>query len=127
MDEDSRDGHVSLLIGLSCFSSSLDATADVLKTSLSHQEDNQEDEHEHENMQDMDILDMNILDETDNDNGIPAEDDEYGSENFYREDDSGMNEENDYRALESEEDTRGPEVRDNTRNLSAKSLLVTLF
>uniref|UniRef100_A0A3Q2VI74 Scaffold attachment factor B n=1 Tax=Haplochromis burtoni TaxID=8153 RepID=A0A3Q2VI74_HAPBU len=69
-----------------------------------------EDEHEHENMQDMDILDMNILDETDNDNGIPAEDDEYGSENFYREDDSGMNEENDYRALESEEDTRGPEM-----------------
>lgn len=82
MEEDSRDGH----------------------------EDNQEDEHEHENMQDMDILDMNILDETDNDNGIPAEDDEYGSENFYREDDSGMNEENDYRALESEEDTRGPEM-----------------
>uniref|UniRef100_A0A3P9BQJ6 Scaffold attachment factor B n=1 Tax=Maylandia zebra TaxID=106582 RepID=A0A3P9BQJ6_9CICH len=68
--------------------------------------DGHEDEHEHENMQDMDILDMNILDETDNDNGIPAEDDEYGSENFYREDDSGMNEENDYRALESEEDTR---------------------
>uniref|UniRef100_A0A669EMC6 Scaffold attachment factor B n=1 Tax=Oreochromis niloticus TaxID=8128 RepID=A0A669EMC6_ORENI len=96
MEEDSRDGH----------------------------EDNQEDEHE--NMQDMDILDMNILDETENDNGIPAEDDEFGSENFYREDDTGMNEENDYRALESEEDTRGPEVRDNPRNMSAKSLLVTL-
>lgn len=31
MEEDSRDGHVSSLIGLSCFSSSLDATADVLK------------------------------------------------------------------------------------------------
>lgn len=31
MGEDSRDGHVSLLIGLSCFSSSSDAKADVFK------------------------------------------------------------------------------------------------
>uniref|UniRef100_A0A3Q0RE03 Scaffold attachment factor B n=1 Tax=Amphilophus citrinellus TaxID=61819 RepID=A0A3Q0RE03_AMPCI len=80
MEEDSRDGH---------------------------QEDLQDD---HENMQDMDILDMSILDETENDNGIPAEDDEYESENFYREEDTGVNDENDYGALDSEDDTRGPEM-----------------
>lgn len=83
MEEDSRDGHDD------------------------QQEDLQDD---HENMQDMDILDMNILDETENDNGIPAEDDEYESENFYREEDTGMNDENDYGALDSEDDTRGPEM-----------------
>ncbi|XP_030582797.1 scaffold attachment factor B1 [Archocentrus centrarchus] len=83
MEEDSRDGHDD------------------------QQEDLQDD---HENMQDMDILDMSILDETENDNGIPAEDDEYESENFYREEDTGMNDENDYGALDSEDDTRGPEM-----------------
>ena len=31
---------------------------------------------DHENMQDMSIFDMNVVDEADNDNGIPAEDEE---------------------------------------------------
>uniref|UniRef100_A0A3Q0RD23 Scaffold attachment factor B n=1 Tax=Amphilophus citrinellus TaxID=61819 RepID=A0A3Q0RD23_AMPCI len=74
---------------------------------FTHQDDQQEDlQDDHENMQDMDILDMSILDETENDNGIPAEDDEYESENFYREEDTGVNDENDYGALDSEDDTR---------------------
>lgn len=72
-------------------------------------------------MQDMDILDMNILDDTENDNGIPAEDEEYESDNFYREEDAGLNDDNEYRALESEDDTRGPEVSEDTRNQSARS------
>ncbi|XP_035508924.1 scaffold attachment factor B1 isoform X1 [Morone saxatilis] len=60
---------------------------------------------DHENMQEMDILDMNVLDETENDNGIPAEDD---PDNFHE--DAVMNEENDDRALESEDEVRGPEM-----------------
>ncbi|KAM9357946.1 scaffold attachment factor B1 isoform 2-T2 [Symphorus nematophorus] len=69
-------------------------------------EDNQED---HENMQEMDILDMNVLDETENDNGIPAEDDE-DDENFHADEDAEMNEDHDDRAMESEEEARGPEM-----------------
>uniref|UniRef100_A0A7N6AQU0 Scaffold attachment factor B n=1 Tax=Anabas testudineus TaxID=64144 RepID=A0A7N6AQU0_ANATE len=77
-------------------------------------EDLQED---HENMQDMDILDMNVLDETENDNGMPAEDDEDDMENFHDEEyeDEMMNEEHDSRALESEDEAKDPEVRDEPR------------
>ncbi|XP_026200635.1 scaffold attachment factor B1 isoform X2 [Anabas testudineus] len=74
-------------------------------------EDLQED---HENMQDMDILDMNVLDETENDNGMPAEDDEDDMENFHDEEyeDEMMNEEHDSRALESEDEAKDPEMYD---------------
>lgn len=68
---------------------------------------------EHESMQEMDILDMNVLDETENDNGIPAEDDEEGDmEHYHSDDDAVLNEEHDNGALETDEDeARGPEVR----------------
>lgn len=68
-------------------------------------------------MQDMDILDMNVLDETENDNGMPAEDDEDDMENFHDEEyeDEMMNEEHDSRALESEDEAKDPEVRDEPR------------
>lgn len=59
----------------------------------------------------MDILDMNILDETENDNGIPAEDDEDETEDFHGEEDAVMNEEHDNQAFESEDEAGGPEVR----------------
>lgn len=62
-------------------------------------------------MQEMDILDMNVLDETENDNGGPAEDDEDETENFHSDEDAVMNEEHDSRAFESEDEARGPEVR----------------
>uniref|UniRef100_A0A8C7Y176 Scaffold attachment factor B n=1 Tax=Oryzias sinensis TaxID=183150 RepID=A0A8C7Y176_9TELE len=60
-----------------------------------------------ENMQDMDILDMNILDDTENDSGMLAEDHLDGAENFDREYAAGLDEEHDF---ESEE-ARGLEVR----------------
>uniref|UniRef100_A0A4W6G3L9 Scaffold attachment factor B n=1 Tax=Lates calcarifer TaxID=8187 RepID=A0A4W6G3L9_LATCA len=65
---------------------------------------------DHENMQEMDILDMNVLDETENDNGIPAEDDEDYPENFHGEDDAEMNDEHDSRGFDSEDEARGPEM-----------------
>lgn len=65
-----------------------------------------------ENMQEMDILDMNVLDETENDNGIPAEDyDDDENENFPEEDDAELNEDHDNRDFESEDEARHPEVR----------------
>lgn len=60
----------------------------------------------------MDILDMNVLDETENDNGMPAEDDEDEMENFHEDEDDIMNEEHDDRALESGDEAKDPEVRD---------------
>uniref|UniRef100_A0A8C7Y3S1 Scaffold attachment factor B n=1 Tax=Oryzias sinensis TaxID=183150 RepID=A0A8C7Y3S1_9TELE len=59
-----------------------------------------------ENMQDMDILDMNILDDTENDSGMLAEDHLDGAENFDREYAAGLDEEHDF---ESEE-ARGLEL-----------------
>lgn len=69
-------------------------------------------------MQEMDILDMNVLDETENDNGMPAEDDEDEMENFHEEEDEDevMNEEHDDRALESGDEAKDPEVRDKPRS-----------
>lgn len=66
-------------------------------------------------MQEMDILDMNVLDETEND-GIPAEDDEDEMENYHEDEDEVMNEEHDNRALESEDEAKDPEVIDKPRN-----------
>ncbi|XP_023120602.1 scaffold attachment factor B1 isoform X1 [Amphiprion ocellaris] len=63
---------------------------------------------DYENMQEMDILDMNVLDETENDNGIPAEDDE----DFYTEEDALLNDEHDFRTFESEDEAKGPEMDD---------------
>lgn len=69
---------------------------------------------EHENMQEMDILDMNILDETENDNGIPAEDE---VDNFPSDVDSLMNDEHDDGAFEQEDEAGDPEVRNYIINL----------
>ncbi|XP_037324790.2 scaffold attachment factor B1 [Pungitius pungitius] len=73
-----------------------------------------------ENMQEMNILDMNVLDETENDNGIPAEDDEEEASNVHSDDDALLNEEPDEEVMlseqhdsgtvESENDARGPEM-----------------
>ncbi|XP_022049984.1 scaffold attachment factor B1 isoform X1 [Acanthochromis polyacanthus] len=63
---------------------------------------------DYENMQEMDILDMNVLDETENDNGIPAEDDG----DFYTEEDALLNDEHDFRTFESEDEAKGPEMDD---------------
>uniref|UniRef100_A0A3B4U484 Scaffold attachment factor B n=1 Tax=Seriola dumerili TaxID=41447 RepID=A0A3B4U484_SERDU len=59
---------------------------------------------DHENMQEMDILDMNVLDETDNDNGIPAEDDDEETENLHEEDAEMNEDEHDNRDFESEDE-----------------------
>ena len=77
------------------------------------QEESQEDQ---ENMQEMDILDMNVLDETENDNGIPAEDDENDAEYLQGDDDDEVvNEKNDIKALESEDEAKAPEVKRDER------------
>lgn len=69
----------------------------------------QEEHHDdHENMQDMDILDMNILDDTENDNGIPAMEDDEDTENFHCGDDELLNEEHDFM---QEDEAGDPEVR----------------
>ncbi|XP_010735098.2 scaffold attachment factor B1 isoform X2 [Larimichthys crocea] len=60
-----------------------------------------------ESMQEMDILEMNVLDETENDNGIPAEDE---TENFHLDEDAVMDEEHEDALLESEDEARGPEM-----------------
>ncbi|KAM9761631.1 scaffold attachment factor B1 isoform 2-T2 [Menidia menidia] len=66
---------------------------------------------EHENMQDMDILDMNVLDETENDSGIPAED-HMDDENFDRDDDDDalLEDDHEFRAFDSEDEVRGLEL-----------------
>ncbi|XP_058494388.1 scaffold attachment factor B1 isoform X2 [Solea solea] len=71
-------------------------------------EDSQDDQ---ENIQDMDILDMNVLDETENDNGIPAEDDEDESDYCHGDIDALLNDENenDNGPAESEDGIGGPE------------------
>ncbi|XP_075943975.1 scaffold attachment factor B1 [Anarhichas minor] len=99
----------------------------------------------HENMQEMDILDMNVLDETENDNGIPAEDDEEAVNSHSDEDallneqhdeDSLLNEqhdddallnEHDNKTVESEDEARGPEkdeseMLDKTEHMTCSSI-----
>ncbi|XP_067370609.1 scaffold attachment factor B1 isoform X2 [Channa argus] len=71
---------------------------------------------DHENMQEMNILDMNILDDTENNNGMPAEDDEDQMENFHEEECALMDEERENRTFESEDEAKGPEM-DNTELL----------
>lgn len=67
---------------------------------------------EPENMQDMDILDMNVLDETENDSGIPADD------NLEDEDNFDENEE----PLEPEDEDKALEVRNLTLKLTIEVL-----
>lgn len=64
---------------------------------------------EPENMQDMDILDMNVLDETENDSGIPADD------NLEDEDNCDETEEAD---VQPEDEDKALEVRNLTLKLS---------
>ncbi|XP_044055883.1 scaffold attachment factor B1 isoform X2 [Siniperca chuatsi] len=73
-------------------------------------DDHEELQDDHENMQEMDILDMNVLDETENDNGIPAEDNEDETENNASDEDAVLNEEHENRALEPEDEAEGPEM-----------------
>lgn len=60
---------------------------------------------DHDNMHEVDILDMNVLDDTENDNGIPAEDADGDMEHLLDED-AMFND--DVRKLE--EEARDPEV-----------------
>lgn len=81
----------------------------------------------------MNILDMNVLDETENDNGIPAEDDEDEASNVHSDEDALLNEEPDEdamlkeepdsRTIESENEARGPEVRNWITNVVTNFLL----
>ncbi|XP_029938958.1 scaffold attachment factor B1 [Salarias fasciatus] len=75
-------------------------------------EDDSQDGHEdlqedHESMQDMDILEMNVLDETENDTEVPPGDD--GEENFYGNEHSLLNEEAS-QSFGSEDEGRDPEI-----------------
>ncbi|XP_074491541.1 scaffold attachment factor B1 isoform X2 [Sebastes fasciatus] len=100
---------------------------------------NEEPQDDQENMQEMDILDMNILDETENDNGIPAEDDEDDAANIHTDEDALLNEEHDKdedalldeehdnKTCESEDEARAPEmdeseVSDKTENMTSSSI-----
>ena len=74
---------------------------------LSFKEERQDD---HENMQEMDILDMSVLDDTENDNGIPAEDDEEETVNLPCDDDALLKDDNENKILESEDEAKAPEV-----------------
>ncbi|KAM4629441.1 scaffold attachment factor B1 isoform 2-T2 [Polymixia lowei] len=71
------------------------------------QDGQEEQQDEQDNMEDMDILDMNVLDEAENDNGIPAEEDENEIQNFHTEE--GYEEE------EEEQEVVKDSVQDNGR------------
>ncbi|XP_034002923.1 scaffold attachment factor B1 isoform X6 [Trematomus bernacchii] len=71
---------------------------------------NEEHQDDHENMQEMDILDMSVLDDTENDNGIPAEDDEEETVNLPCDDDALLKDENENKILESEDEAKAPEM-----------------
>ncbi|XP_028260089.1 scaffold attachment factor B1 isoform X2 [Parambassis ranga] len=73
-------------------------------------EENEDLQDDHENMQEMDILDMNVLDETENDNEIPVEHNEDEADNFFQDEDAILREEHDYRTFESEFDGGEPEM-----------------
>lgn len=62
-------------------------------------------------MQEMDIFDMNVLDDTENDTGIHGEDDDGDMEHLLEEEDAVINEEPDTEAYESKDEARDPEVR----------------
>ncbi|KAM9385115.1 scaffold attachment factor B1 isoform 2-T2 [Pholidichthys leucotaenia] len=67
------------------------------------EEDSRDGQDDQENMQDMDILDMNVLDETENENGILAEDGEEDTDNF------ALNKD-EVKALESDDEEGGAEM-----------------
>lgn len=78
-------------------------------------------------MQEMDILDMNVLDETENDNGMLAEDYEDDMENFHEDKEEVMNEEHDDRVLESGDEAKDPGVRDEPWSCIAYTQLDSLL
>lgn len=72
--------------------------------------DGQEDfQDEHVNMQDMDILDMNVLDETENETGVSAEERADHEGNFSRDDDALLEDENDFPGFGSGQEFQDPE------------------
>lgn len=75
-----------------------------------------------DNMQEMDILDMNILDETENDNAVPEVDNDEDADYFHCNDDEMLNDEHDFMA-EDEAEAEDPEVR----NYTLKPLLICLL
>lgn len=54
---------------------------------------------------------MNVLDDTENENGIPADDEEDEFEKFHAEEDAMLDKESDDAALESEDEAGAAEVR----------------
>ncbi|XP_070688235.1 scaffold attachment factor B1 [Pempheris klunzingeri] len=78
---------------------------------------------DHENMQEMDILDMNVLDETENDNGIPTKDYEEKNGNFHSDEDAAMNEEHVSKTFESEDEAKGPEQMEESETLDADEFM----
>ncbi|XP_071776576.1 scaffold attachment factor B1 isoform X2 [Centroberyx gerrardi] len=85
----------------------------VEEDSRDGQEELQDDQ---DNMQDMDILDMNVLDEAENDNGIPAEEDEDEIQNLdaeegnEEEEEAVIDEEQDNEPMESEDESKVEEM-----------------
>ncbi|KAM7410052.1 hypothetical protein PAMA_001487 [Pampus argenteus] len=67
---------------------------------------------------------VKTLDDTKNDNEIPVADDsdETVDENFHSKEDDVMNDERDNRALESEDDTGGPEMVDKDGHMTSSSI-----
>lgn len=138
LEEESHDGHVSLLSLFSNLFTRAFADLEALLNNKSlcfcmllfeflyvflewvHLIFQEELHDNHESMQEMDILDMNILDETENDNGLPAEDDGDDNENFHCDEDELLNEEHD--AFEPDDEVGGPEVRNYTVNLSSNAI-----
>ncbi|KAL3047801.1 hypothetical protein OYC64_021886 [Pagothenia borchgrevinki] len=86
---------------------------------------NEERQDDHENMQEMDILDMSVLDDTENDNGIPAEDDEEDTVNLSCDDDVLLKDENENKILESEDEAKAPEQMEASEMLEEKEELLT--
>ncbi|XP_034002922.1 scaffold attachment factor B1 isoform X5 [Trematomus bernacchii] len=86
---------------------------------------NEEHQDDHENMQEMDILDMSVLDDTENDNGIPAEDDEEETVNLPCDDDALLKDENENKILESEDEAKAPEQMEASEMLEEKEELLT--
>lgn len=79
---------------------------------------------DHESMQDMDILDMNVLDETENESGMPTGDPMDVEGNYDRDDDALLEDENDFTEFGSGQEAQGPEVRLYNYSLNLQRLLI---
>ncbi|KAM4739356.1 scaffold attachment factor B1 [Anableps anableps] len=106
LEEDSRDGQEDFL----------DDHENMQGDHENMQDDheNMQDDHEnmqddHENMQDMDIFDMNVLDETENESGMPTGDLVDNEGNYDRDDDALLEDENDVTGFGSGQEPQGPE------------------